>query len=100
MVKIKVTWYKKNGKYYAEGEFEGGIYPFEYLKQFDEMRAIGIRPGLTSSMTQEFHALLEPEDGVPHMVPIKTSELVAGIEDELKYLKDRQYEEFLRKTRR
>lgn len=98
MVKIKVTWYKKSGKYYAEGEFEGSIYPFEYLKQFNEMRDVGIRPGLTSSMTQEFHALLEPKDGVPHMVPIKTSELVAQIEEELKYYKDKNWKEFHRKA--
>ena len=54
-MKIKITYFKDNGKYYSNGKYTTDDKPFDDVcKQLREMFDKGIRPGLVDGF--EFHA--------------------------------------------
>jgi len=71
-MKIKCTYFKASGKYYADGEgvfdpalFEGCIYPKEIGVR---LRELGKLPGLNSGTWLDGYFVVEPEDSYPELV--------------------------------
>lgn len=75
MREIKLTYFKKSGKYYCEaGYISNKIYEFEVYDEVRQMANNGNLPGLSSGgKSSGFIILVEPIDGVPAIVYEKDS---------------------------
>lgn len=57
---IEITWFKREGKYYSEGEAEYDCNLFhEAIDEFKRQLKLGIRPGLINRINNDFHALVK-----------------------------------------
>ena len=69
-MKIKLTYFKENGTYYAEGEYESEEkYPWEVFKEVRQMNKL---PGLVGHW--DGHILVETDYkfNVPQLIPRKS----------------------------
>lgn len=74
MKKVKLTYFKDNGKYYSVGEYESS-FDFDY-DIYTEVRVwagglenLGSLPGL-SSHSWDGYVLVSPVDGVPALIDV------------------------------
>jgi len=75
MEKVKLSYFKQSGKWYADGEYETSIPGENFWEIVEEVRgmvASGKRPGLGDCRPGQnsFHVLMEIGHGPPQMIPL------------------------------
>ncbi len=75
-MKIKFTYFKQNGKYYSEGEFDaaGWLSFWGSLAEIQEMLKEGKNPGLIDGavIRNGFDTLITAEEWPPHLLTFKS----------------------------
>jgi hypothetical protein len=69
-ITVKLTYFKRNGKFYDQGEFLASAHTplYQIWENVRDMRSLGKLPGLVDGAGQEFNILVEAP-GHPHEHP-------------------------------
>lgn len=63
---VKLTYFKRSGKYYSEGEYESSC--TEMYEVHDEVRAMNKHPGLLGKWSEYIHITTDSDNEVPHLI--------------------------------
>jgi hypothetical protein len=67
-MKVKLTYFKRSGKYYTKAVYESGCeYAFNIFSEVRDMRNEGQLPGLVSNHS-DFIVLVEPFETAPGVI--------------------------------
>lgn len=68
---VKLTYFKKSGKYYGEGEYETKFN--QMFEVFDEVRTLPFHPGLSGRWDGPILVTCDSETGYPELINLTTA---------------------------
>lgn len=69
MKRVDLTYFRPSGRYYSAGEYRTVCTTLEgIVAEVAQAQAEGGLPGFTNGASQECYVLIQPDEGVPHLL--------------------------------